>query len=87
MFDFTEPSATDPGASPAPENASVRLSTSTTSPTAVEVPWPSTSPQASGERPESAQARSTASRCPIGLGAVIPFPLPSLAPATPRTTA
>ncbi len=87
MFDLTEPSATEPGARPAPANASPRLVTSTTSPTRVDVPWPSTSEQADGARPDLAQARCTASFCPIGLGAVMPLPLPSLDPAMPRITA
>ena len=87
MFDFTEPSATVPGASCAPAKASIRLPTSTTSPTRVEVPWPSTRPQRSGDRPELRHARSTARRWPTGLGAVMPLPLPSLAPPIPRTTA
>jgi len=39
------------------------------------------------QRPAPCQARSTARRWPIGLGAVIPLPLPSLEPPTPRTTA
>ncbi len=87
MFDFTEPSATDPGARPAPAKVSMRLVTSTTSPTRVEVPWPSTSEQSAGESPDAAHARSIASFCPIGLGAVMPLPLPSLEPAIDRTTA
>ena len=87
MLDFTDPSAIEPGASRAPAKASARLSTSTTSPTRVDVPWPSTSVHSAGDRPALRQARSTASRWPTGLGAVMPLPLPSLAPPTPRTTA
>ncbi len=87
MFDFTEPSATDPGRSCAPAKALAMLWTSTTSPTRVDVPWPSTSVHSSGDRPASRQLRSTARHWPTGLGAVMPLPLPSLAPPTPRTTA
>ena len=87
MLDFTEPRATDPGGRGVPANASVMLWTSTTSPTLVDVPWPSTSEHDSGESPDFLQARSTESLWPIGFGAVIPLPLPSLDPATPRTTA
>ncbi len=87
MLDFTDPRATDPGASCAPAKASAMLPTSTTSPTAVEVPWPSISVHSSGDSPALRQLRSTARRWPTGLGAVMPLPLPSLAPPTPRTTA
>ena len=83
MLDFTDPSATEPGASCAPEKASIRLLTSTTSPTRVEVPWPSIIVHSEGDRPALRQARSTARRWPTGLGAVIPLPLPSLARADP----
>ena len=37
--------------------------------------------------PAFCQARSTQNFCPIGLGAVIPLPLPSLDPPMPRSTA
>ncbi len=40
-----------------------------------------------GSSPAMRQARSTASRWPIGFGAVMPLPLPSLEPAMPRITA
>ena len=43
MLDFTDPSATEPGREVRPGRPRRRLSTSTTSPTRVEVPWPSTS--------------------------------------------
>ena len=87
MFDFTEPSAIEPGARPAPANASPRLFNSTWSPTAVEVPWPSISEHSAGDTPALLHARSIASFWPIGFGAVMPLPLPSLDPAMPRTTA
>ena len=87
MFDLTEPSAIDPGATWLPEKASMRVLSSTASPTLVEVPWPSIRVHSAGETPALRQARSTAKRCPTGLGAVIPLPLPSLALPTPRTTA
>ena len=87
MFDFTEPRAIDPGASEGSPKPSARLATSTTSPTFVEVPWPSTRVAVAGSRPALRQARSTASRCPIGFGAVMPLPRPSLEPAIPRITA
>ena len=87
MFDLTEPSAIDPGATCACEKASIRLLNSTASPTLVAVPWPSIMVHSAGDSPAFRQARSTARRCPTGLGAVIPLPLPSLALPTPRTTA
>ncbi len=87
MFDLTEPSATDPGGTCAAEKASIRLLSSTASPTLVDVPWPSISVHSAGESPEFRHARSTAKRWPTGLGAVMPLPLPSLALPTPRTTA
>ena len=87
MFDFTEPSAIEPGARSAPANASPRLDSSTKSPTAVDVPWPSIIEHSAGDRPALCQARSIASFWPIGFGAVMPLPLPSLEPAMPRTTA
>ncbi len=87
MFDFTEPSAIECGAAPATRSTSLIASTSTTSPTRVEVPWPSISEAVAGESPAFSQARSTASFCPTGLGAVMPLPRPSLEPPMPRTTA
>jgi hypothetical protein len=87
MFDFTEPSGIDPTGTPSLPNTSVSASTSTTSPTAVDVPCPSTSEHVDGATPARSQARSTASFCPIGLGAVMPLPFPSLDPATPSSTA
>ena len=87
MLDLTEPSAIEPGATAAPLKTSIRLLTSTTSPTRVDVPWPSISVHWAGDSPELRHARSTERRCPTGLGAVMPLPLPSLAPPTPRTTA
>ena len=87
MFDFTEPSAIDPGGTCASEKASIRLFSSTASPTLVEVPWPSMRVHSAGDSPAFRHARSTAKRCPTGLGAVMPLPLPSLALPTPRTTA
>ena len=53
----------------------------------VDVPWPSMSVAVAGDKPAFCQARSTHNFCPIGLGAVMPLPLPSLAPAMPRSTA
>ena len=55
MLDLTDPSATDPGRNCAPANASTRLPTSTTSPTRVDVPWPSISVHSSGESPALCQ--------------------------------
>ena len=86
MLDLTEPRAIEPGRMPSP-NTAERLSTSTTSPTRVEVPCPSTRVAVRGESPAFFQARSIARRCPTGLGAVMPLPLPSLAPPIPRRTA
>ena len=86
-FDFTEPRAIDPRGSCAPEKPSIKLFSSTASPTLVEVPWPSTSVHSAGDSPAFRQARSMAKRCPTGLGAVMPLPLPSLELPTPRTTA
>ena len=87
MFDFTEPRAMLPGAMSADANTSAMLLISTTSPTRVDVPCASTSEHTSGDSPALRQARSTAIRWPTGLGAVMPLPLPSLAPPMPRTTA
>ena len=85
MLLFTDPSAMAPR--PAPRNDSARLSTSTTSPTFVLVPCASTSRAVAGSSPASSHARFTASFWPAGLGAVIPFPFPSLEAPTPRITA
>ena len=63
------------------------LCTSTTSPTLVDVPWPSIKVAVAGDNPAFCQARSMANFWPIGLGAVMPFPLPSLDPPMPRSTA
>ena len=87
MFDFTDPSGIEPTGTPSAPKTSVSASSSTTSPTAVDVPCPSTSEQVEGATPANRQARSTASRWPTGLGAVMPLPLPSLAPAMPSSTA
>ena len=54
------------------------LCASTTSPTRVDVPWPSISVAVAGDTPAFCQARSTQNFWPTGLGAVMPFPLPSL---------
>ncbi len=62
MFDLTEPSAIEPGATCAPENASIRLFNSTASPTLVEVPCPSIRVHSAGDSPAFRQARSTARR-------------------------
>ena len=62
MFDFTEPSAIDPGAAPAAPKTDMSPSTSATSPTRVEVPWPSTSVATAGLSPACRHARSTESR-------------------------
>jgi len=82
---LAEPRAIEPFG--APPKTEARLSTSTTSPTFVLVPWASTRVAVAGSSPASFQARSTASRCPVGFGAVIPFPFPSLDAPTPRMTA
>ena len=82
---FAEPSAIEPFA--APPKTVARLSTSTTSPTFVLVPWASTRPAVAGSSPAFCHARATASCWPIGLGAVMPLPLPSEEPPRPRTTA
>ena len=63
------------------------LCASTTSPTRVEVPWPSISVPTVGDRPAFFQARSMQNFWPMGLGAVMPLPLPSLDPPMPRSTA
>ena len=85
MLLFAEPRATEPFA--AVLKTVVRLSTSTTSPTFVLVPWASTRPQVAGSSPAFSQARAIASCWPIGFGAVMPLPLPSEEPPRPRTTA
>ena len=87
MFDFTEPSGIVPTLTPCAPKTSLSDCTSTTSPTRVEVPCPSTREQVAGSRRALSQARWTASFCPTGFGAVRPFPLPSLDPPIPRITA
>ena len=87
MLDFTEPRAIERGAAPAAPKTAVRLASSEASPTRVEVPWASTAPAVAGSAPARSQARSTASCWPTGLGAVMPLPLPSDEPPTPRMTA
>ena len=57
------------------------------SPTLVEVPCASMAEAEAGFRAALSHARSTASRCPTGFGAVMPLPLPSLEPPRPRRTA
>ena len=86
MFDLTEPSAIDPGFTPCAANTSESACTSTTSPTRVEVPCPSTREHVEGESRALSHARWTASFCPAEFGAVMPFPFPSLDPPTPRIT-
>ncbi len=70
---------------PCSASTAAMLSTSTTSPTLVEVPWPSNSVAVAGEspgvRPRRARWRSSG---PTGLGAVMPLPLPSLEAADGR---
>jgi hypothetical protein len=87
MFDFTEPSAMDPGAAPAFPNTFVMLSSSAASPTRVDVPCASIADALAGSTPACCHAPSTANRCPTGFGAVMPLPLPSLDPAAPSSTA
>ena len=60
MFDLTEPSATEPVRPMKLLSTSAMLSTSTTSPTLVEVPCPSISVAVAGESPAFCQARSMA---------------------------
>ncbi len=87
MFDFTDPSATPCTGAPAAPNTAVRLSSSVASPTRVDVPCASIDETVPGSTAARSQARCTASRWPIGLGAVMPLPLPSLDPSMPRITA
>ncbi len=87
MLDFTEPSAMECGAAPAAPKTAVRLVSSEASPTRVEVPCASTAPAVDGSTPARSQARCTASCWPTGFGAVMPLPLPSEEPPTPRMTA
>ena len=87
MLDLTEPSATPRTGAPAAPNTAVRLSSSVASPTRVEVPCASMAETVAGSTPACSQARCTARRWPIGLGAVMPLPLPSLEPPMPRMTA
>ena len=87
MLDLTDPSAIEPVAAPALPKTSVKLASSVASPTRVEVPCASMQEASAGSSPAIGQARSTASRCPTGLGAVIPLPLPSLEPPRPSSTA
>ena len=85
MLDFTEPSAML--AASAPAKTAFSASSSATSPTRVDVPCASTRVAVVGSQPAFAQARATASRWPTGLGAVMPLPLPSDEPPSPRSTA
>ena len=87
MFDLTDPRAMERGAAPAAPKTAVRLASSEASPTRVEVPCASTAPAVAGSTPARCHARSTASCCPTGFGAVMPLPLPSEDPPTPRMTA
>ena len=87
MFDLTDPSAMLCVGAPAAPNTSVRLCSSVASPTRVDVPCASTEVTVAGSSPAMSQARWTASRWPIGFGAVMPLPLPSLEPPMPRMTA
>ncbi len=87
MLDFTEPRAMLPCATPAPPKTSSRHCSSAASPTRVEVPCPSMRVALAGDRSAICQARRSAIRCPIGLGAVMPLPRPSLEPASARSTA
>ena len=87
ILDLTDPSAIEPFAAPALRNTSVKLASSVASPTRVEVPCASMQVARAGSTPATCHARSTANRCPIGLGAVMPLPRPSLAPARPSSTA
>ena len=86
MFDLTEPSAMLCAGAPAAPKTSVRLWSSVASPTRVDVPCASTEVTEAGSSPATSQARWTARRCPIGFGAVMPLPFPSLEPAMPRMT-
>src|ERR1035437_7694948 len=72
IFDLTEPSATELGGRLELLSTSIMLCTSTTSPTLVDVPWPSIRVAVAGDNPAFCQARSMANFWPIGLGAVIP---------------
>ena len=87
MFDFTDPSGMEWTGRPAPPKASMSPSTSTTSPTFVDVPCPSTREQVAGSSPATAQPFFSAKRWPTGFGAVIPLPRPSLEAPMPRMTA
>ncbi len=87
MLDLTEPRAIDPGAAPWAAKISSRAPSSVASPTRVDVPWASSMPIELGSAPAFSHARRTASFCPIGLGAVMPLPLPSEDPPMPRMTA
>ena len=83
MFDFTDPSAIAPGATSAPEN---------TSPNALDLDDVADarrravalhSEHFAGDRPACARPARRRAAGPTGLGAVMPLPLPSLAPADP----
>ena len=87
MLDLTEPSAIEPGAAPALREhvgqAGQLGGVADAGGGAVRL-------DAGGRRrvdTGAVQARSTASRWPTGLGAVMPLPLPSLEPPTPSSTA
>ncbi len=62
MLDFTDPSGIEPAGSPEPWKAARSVSTSTTSPTLVEVPCPSIKSPGAGAMPAFSHARVTAKR-------------------------
>ena len=83
---FTLPKPMVPGLAYGPNN-SVNASNSTASPTRVPVPCASTKLTSAGVYSTCSKAFSTAIFCPLGLGAVIPFPFPSEEAPTARITA
>jgi hypothetical protein len=87
ICDLTEPSAILCLMGVPSMSTLAALSISETSPTRVEVPWPSSKVMVAGSSPARFHARWMAKRWPMGLGAVMPLPRPSLAPPTPRITA
>ena len=83
---FTLPSPIVPGLACGPK-ISYKAFNSTASPTRVLVPCASTRPTSPGVYSTCSKAFSTAIFCPLGLGAVMPFPFPSEDAPTARMTA
>ena len=87
IIDFTDPSPIELFFIEPLSHTLQSVSASTASPTDVDVPCASMSCTVSGVICALSRALRMASICPLGLGAVIPFPLPSLEAPMPLTMA